>query len=102
MDIFDTLYLGTPADQALDTPLPPDQKKSMIDAAAQKLSELLEILGIDHRSDPNTLNTPYRGAVASHILQTSSSACCGRLKDNERPKAEFLDECRSLEGRVHS
>ena len=34
MDIFDTLYLGTPANQALDTPLTPEQKKSMIDAAS--------------------------------------------------------------------
>ena len=62
MDIFDTLYLGTPANQALDAPLTPEQKKSMIDAAAQKLSELLEILRIDHRSDPNTQETPHRVA----------------------------------------
>ena len=62
MDIFDTLYLGTPANQALDTPLTPDQKKSMIDAAAQKMSELLDILRIDHRSDPNTQDTPHRVA----------------------------------------
>ena len=62
MDIFDTLYLGTPANQALDTPLTPEQKKSMIDSAAQKLSELLEILRIDHRSAPNTQDTPHRVA----------------------------------------
>ncbi|HEY4169243.1 MAG TPA: GTP cyclohydrolase I, partial [Reyranella sp.] len=34
----------------------------MIDAAAQKLSELMEILRIDHRSDPNTQDTPQRVA----------------------------------------
>src|SRR4026207_612442 len=34
----------------------------MIDSAAQKLSELLEILRIDHRSDANTQDTPHRVA----------------------------------------
>lgn len=62
MDIIDTLYLGTPANQALDAPLTQEQKKSMIDAAAQKLTELLEILRIDHRADPNTQDTPHRVA----------------------------------------
>ena len=62
MDIIDTLYLGTPANQALDAPLTQEQKKSMIDAAAQKLTELMEILRIDHRSDPNTQDTPHRVA----------------------------------------
>jgi hypothetical protein len=61
MDIFDTLYLGTPANQALDAPLPPVQKRSMI-----------------------------------------GSAYYGLLNDDERLKAEFLEDCRSLEGRVHS
>jgi GTP cyclohydrolase I len=62
MDIIDSLYLGTQANQALDAPLTQEQKKSMIDAAAQKLSELMEILRIDHRSDPNTQDTPQRVA----------------------------------------
>ena len=62
MDIIDTLYLGTQANQALDAPLTQEQKKSMIDAAAQKLAELMEILRIDHRSDPNTQDTPHRVA----------------------------------------
>ena len=62
MDVIDTLYLGMPANQALDAPLTAEQRKSMIDAAAQKLSELLEILRIDHRGDPNTQDTPHRVA----------------------------------------
>ena len=62
MDIIGTLYLGAPANQALDAPLTQEQKRSMIDAAAQKLSELLEILRIDHRTDPNTQDTPHRVA----------------------------------------
>src|SRR3954452_4913192 len=63
MDIIDTLYLGgTTANQSLDAPLTQEQKKSMIDAAAQKLTELLEILRIDHRADPNTQDTPQRVA----------------------------------------
>ena len=119
MDIFDTLYLGTPANQALDTPLTPEQKKSMIDAAAQNHSELLEILRIDHRSDPNTQDTPHRAArmyvnellagrfsappgLADFDSVETSSAYYGLLKTDERLKAEFLEECRSLEGRAHS
>jgi GTP cyclohydrolase I len=62
MDIIDTLYLGAPANQALEAPLTQEQKKSMIDAAAQKLGELLEILRIDHRGDANTQDTPHRVA----------------------------------------
>jgi GTP cyclohydrolase I len=62
MDMIDTLYLGMPGNQALDTPLSAEQKKSMIDAAAQKVGELLEILQIDHRSDANTQDTPHRVA----------------------------------------
>ena len=62
MDIIDSLFLGTQANQALDAPLTQEQKKSMIDAAAQKLAELMEILRIDHRSDPNTQDTPHRVA----------------------------------------
>ena len=119
MDIFDTLYLGTPANQSLDTPLTLEQKKSMIDTAAQKLSELLEILRIDHRSDPNTQDTPHRAArmyvnellagrfsapprLADFDSVETSSAYYGLLKADERLKAEFLEECRSLEGRAHS
>ena len=34
----------------------------MIDAAAEKVSELLDILRIDHRHDPNTRETPRRVA----------------------------------------
>jgi len=59
MDIFDTLYLGTPANQALDASLALEQKMSMTDAAAETLSELPEF------------------------------------------KAEFHEECRTLEGRGH-
>jgi len=62
MDIFNTLYLGAPGNQAVDAPLTKEQKKSMIDAAAEKLGELMEILRIDHRSDPNTQDTPHRVA----------------------------------------
>lgn len=62
MDVIDTLYLGMPGNQALDTPLTAEQKKSMIDAAAQKVGELLDILQIDHRADANTQDTPQRVA----------------------------------------
>ena len=62
MDMIDTLYLGMPGNQALDAPLSAEQKKSMIDAVAQKVGELLDILYIDHRSDANTQDTPHRVA----------------------------------------
>ena len=62
MDIIDTLYLGAPANEALGAALTQEQKKSMIDAAASKLAELMEILRIDHHSDPNTRDTPQRVA----------------------------------------
>ena len=62
MDIFDTLRLGTPANQELDAPLTAEQKAAMIEAAAHKMAELLDILRIDHRSDPNTYDTPRRVA----------------------------------------
>ena len=62
MDIIDTLYLGGPANEALDVALTQEQKKSMIDAAASKLAELMEILRIDHHSDPNMRDTPHRVA----------------------------------------
>ena len=62
MDICNTLYMGTPANQALDTPLTVEQRASMIEAATRKLAEFLEVLGIDHRGDPNTHDTPRRVA----------------------------------------
>ena len=62
MDIFDTLRPRTPANHGLDAPLTAEQKAAMIDAAAHKMAELLDILRIDHRSDPNTYDTPRRVA----------------------------------------
>lgn len=54
--------LGVAANQDLETPLTAEQRGTMIDAAAQKMSELLDILRIDHRGDPNTRDTPRRVA----------------------------------------
>jgi GTP cyclohydrolase I len=62
VDIFDTLCLRAPANQELEAPLTAEQKAGMIDAAAHKLAELLDILRIDHRGDPNTYDTPRRVA----------------------------------------
>jgi GTP cyclohydrolase I len=44
----------------------------------------------------------HRGVLASHNSQMISSAYYGLLKDDERLKAEFLEDCRNLEGRAHS
>lgn len=50
------------ANQDLETPLTAEQQCAMIDAAAQKVAELFDILRIDHRADPNTRDTPRRVA----------------------------------------
>jgi GTP cyclohydrolase I len=50
------------ANEALDEPLSPGEREAMICAASDKLEELLEILRIDHRNDPNTRGTPRRVA----------------------------------------
>ena len=42
----------------------------------------------------------HRGVLASHESQMISSAYYGLLKDDARLKSEFLEECRTLEGRV--
>jgi GTP cyclohydrolase I len=62
MDIFDTLCLRAPANQELEAPLTNEQRTAMIEAAAHKVAELLDILRIDHRGDPNTYDTPRRVA----------------------------------------
>lgn len=62
MDIFEALNLGAPANHGLGEPLTHEQKLTMIDAAAGKVAELLDILRIDHRRDPNTFDTPQRVA----------------------------------------
>lgn len=50
------------ANQALDAPLSDAAEAAMIAAAAEKISELLDILQIDHRNDHNTRETPDRVA----------------------------------------
>ncbi|MBI0539216.1 GTP cyclohydrolase I [Roseomonas sp. KE2513] len=50
------------ANEALDQPLSPGERETMICAAAEKVEELLEILRVDHRNDPNTRGTPRRVA----------------------------------------
>ena len=50
------------ANQALEAPLTEAAENAMIAAAAQKISELLDILRIDHQNDHNTRETPERVA----------------------------------------
>lgn len=56
------LLIPRRANEALDTPLTEAAESAMIAAAAQKLSELLDILRIDHQNDHNTRETPERVA----------------------------------------
>ena len=60
--LLSSFYIGSPANRELDAPLTSEQKASMIAAAAEKVSELLDVLHIDHRSDANTRDTPRRVA----------------------------------------
>jgi len=60
--ILSSFRLSTAANRELDCPLTVEQKASMIDDATTKLSELLDILRIDHRRDHNTRDTPRRVA----------------------------------------
>ena len=60
--IVRTLYPGAWANRELDCPLTKEEKTQMIDAAAEKVSELLDVLRIEHRRDPNTRETPLRVA----------------------------------------
>ncbi|MFH5925662.1 GTP cyclohydrolase I [Roseomonas xinghualingensis] len=53
---------ASPANEALDEPLSAGEREAMICAASEKLEELLDILRIDHRNDPNTRGTPVRVA----------------------------------------
>ena len=50
------------ANEALANPLRDHERDEMVCAAVAKLEELLDILRVDHRSDPNTLGTPERVA----------------------------------------
>lgn len=50
------------SNEALDAPLDAAGENAMIDAAARKIEELLDILLIDHQNDHNTRDTPRRVA----------------------------------------
>lgn len=56
------LVIPRRANQALDAPLSETAEAVMVAAAAEKISELLDILQIDHRNDHNTRETPERVA----------------------------------------
>jgi GTP cyclohydrolase I len=56
------LLLPRRANEALDAPLTEAAESAMIAAASQKISELLDILRIDHLNDHNTRETPDRVA----------------------------------------
>jgi GTP cyclohydrolase I len=56
------LVIARRSNEALDMPLQPGEEAAMIAAATQKLTELLDILRIDHRNDHNTRETPQRVA----------------------------------------
>jgi GTP cyclohydrolase I len=50
------------ANEALDPPLLPGEREALICAATSKLEDLLDVLRVDHRNDPNTRGTPARVA----------------------------------------
>jgi GTP cyclohydrolase I len=50
------------ANEALEVALSAVARAAMINAAAEKLGELFDILHVDHRNDHNTRDTPHRVA----------------------------------------
>ena len=50
------------ANEATEIALSETERTAMISAAAAKLTELFDVLHIDHRNDHNTRETPYRVA----------------------------------------
>jgi GTP cyclohydrolase IA len=56
------LRLPRRANEAVENALSETERTAMIAAAAGKLSELFDILHIDHRNDHNTRETPHRVA----------------------------------------
>ena len=56
------LVAPTRCNQTLARPLSDHEQQAMIEAAALKIAELLDILHIDHANDHNTLGTPMRVA----------------------------------------
>jgi GTP cyclohydrolase I len=50
------------ANEALEVALSAAARTAMINAAAEKLAELFDILHVDHRNDHNTRDTPHRVA----------------------------------------
>jgi GTP cyclohydrolase IA len=60
--VDDTAHAATLCNQSVAKPLSPAERALMRMAAAQKLGELFDVLGIDHRNDHNTRDTPTRVA----------------------------------------
>jgi len=89
--ILSSFYLGTPANQELESPLTVEQRSSMIDAAAEKMSELLDILRIDHRTDPHTRETPRRVAQM-YVEELLAGRFCSPPTITEFDSAETFDD----------
>lgn len=56
------LVIPRRSNEALDEPLDAAEERAMIAMAAGKITELLDVLRIDHRNDHNTRDTPMRVA----------------------------------------
>jgi GTP cyclohydrolase IA len=56
------LIVSRRCNEAVEMPLDSAEESNMIASASAKISELLEILRIDHRNDHNTRETPQRVA----------------------------------------
>jgi GTP cyclohydrolase I len=56
------LVLSRRSNEAFDAPLEQIEEVAMIDSAARKMQELLDVLRIDYRNDHNTRDTPRRVA----------------------------------------
>jgi GTP cyclohydrolase I len=72
---------------AMEEPLSDKDRLEMIGRAAHKIEELLDVLLVDHRSDPNTRGTPQR--VATALVE---ELLCGRYAPP--PRVTQFDDVR--------
>ena len=76
-------------------------QEELIKQIAAFIAEMTSARGIGVRISAVHMCKTHRGVLASHNSHMISSAYYGELKDDERLKGEFLQECRTLERSVH-
>lgn len=79
------------ANEGVAVPLDAAERATMMGAAAEKLSELFDILQIDHRNDHNTRDTPKR-VSKMFVEEIMRGRYCGPPEMTEFENAEQYDQ----------